>query len=230
MGRCSIILLLFVYRMNLQAADENRHGFQYVSPVPGSAFVSQEINIIIRPGNLIERNSTTDGHLVSVAGTQSGLHPGKLILSGDSRTLIFVPSAGFAEGETVTVSVRSGIRTPMGSAIAPTSFFFTITSTPKELQRPRPPLALEDIAGQSVNQHSHNVVQESTLLDSLPQDFPRINVSALDNPFPGYIFPSNFTPDTTLHNTSYLMILNNIARPIIDRWLHWISNCSPMDS
>jgi hypothetical protein len=48
----------------------------------------------------------------------------------------------------------------------------------------------------------------------VPPDFPEITVSTLHDPAPGYIFMSNFTFDTTIENTPYLMVLDNSGWPV----------------
>jgi len=50
---------------------------------------------------------------------------------------------------------------------------------------------------------------------STPTNFPKINVTTIDNPAPGNLFLSNFTqePDT-IQTTPFLIILNNYGQPL----------------
>lgn len=48
---------------------------------------------------------------------------------------------------------------------------------------------------------------------ALPEDFPRITVTVYSNPAPGYIFLSNFTQDSSVTTTPYLIILDNQGQP-----------------
>src|SRR5437867_12059959 len=74
-------------------------GYQYLSPIPGSRLVSPWNNIVIRHGSAID-GSTIDDRAVSVVGSTSGNHTGRLTLALDMRTMRFAPDRPFALGET----------------------------------------------------------------------------------------------------------------------------------
>ena len=189
--------------------------FQYISPLPGSTFVSRETNIIIRPGDPIDRNSISDGD-IQVMGETSGRHAGDLILSDDTQTLVFAPTSGFTDGEKVTVTLAGGIRFLNKVPVPGIRFSFTITTTPREVQARRVSTIDPGVdAGQFLTWQP----QLGSFLDSLPQDFPPISVSVSDNPFPGYIFLSNIAFDPTVTTTPYLMVLDNGAHPVFYRRL-----------
>jgi hypothetical protein len=73
-----------------------------VSPVPGSRLVSPENNVVLRPGRPILPGELR-AFAISVTGSISGPHSGRLQLSDDWRTLIFEPDQPYAHGEEVTV-------------------------------------------------------------------------------------------------------------------------------
>ena len=175
----------------------------YVSPVPGSTRVSRETNIIFRPDNAIDPSTMADDAVVAW-GTSSGQHAGRLTLSDDGRTLVFLPSIPFSSGECVTVRINSGIRTASGTALAPVTYSFTVTTTPRELQSR--PVIVPDMPGLAAGP---SVQGPSLPVDTLFPDFPEITVSVSDDPAPGYIFLSNLVFDLQVPNVPYLMVLDN---------------------
>ena len=79
---------------------------EYFSPLANAQYVSMGDTIILRYGPELTEEDIK-GLNVSVSGIRSGLHGGKLILAGDSRTVIFKPDLPFSAGEQVMVEVNS---------------------------------------------------------------------------------------------------------------------------
>ena len=211
--RCSPVPLLSVFIAFTAVSTiawSNTAGFQYISPLPGSSLVSRETNIIIRPGGLMAQNSINSPSPLAVNGSLSGRHEGKMILSDDLRTLVFNPSTPFLSGETVTVLLEVGIRHADGTPVSPLSFFFTITTTSRAVA--------SDVSYPSGSLMSINALRLTgssfSVLDSLPMDFPPINLVESDHPTTGGIFLDNIVFDTTIHTTNYLMVLDNTGRPL----------------
>ncbi len=100
----------------------------YVSPLPGSSLVSRETNIILRARATIEQATLPEYSPVAATGTVSGPHSGRFLVSDDRQTMIFVPFVPFAPSEDVTVTLRPGIQTSDGRAIAPLPFRFSTSS------------------------------------------------------------------------------------------------------
>src|SRR5262249_12897920 len=69
--------------------------FAYLSPLPGSQRVSPGNNIAIRPGSPLDGASVSAAQL-TVTGSRSGAHAGRLRLAGDGRTIVFRPDQPFA--------------------------------------------------------------------------------------------------------------------------------------
>ena len=90
-----------------------QNNYVYVSPKPNSILVSNQTNIILRSSSIVDRNSL-NLNLITVEGSESGVHQGKLILSDDKRTIVFNPAHAFTFSEQVTVSIQSGIKTIQG--------------------------------------------------------------------------------------------------------------------
>lgn len=209
--------LVFVLMVFSPPSWSNVDGFMFISPLPGSSQVSRETNIILRPGELLDPVTINGTSAVTVRGSLSGTHGGETVLSDDSRTIVFDPSMPFLTGETVTVSLNRGIRTSDGAKVEPVTFSFTITTTPGGMES-RIPLTAGFVNLMGVNQGSHQVIRPggglSSILDSLPADFPPVSLLETDNPSSGGIFMDNIAFDTTIHTTTYLMILDNSGHPL----------------
>ena len=70
----------------------------YQSPLPGAEFVSAGTTIAVRYGPEVNPGSIQD-NLFSVNGSESGVHPGKVVLAQDAETVIFKPDAPFTPGK-----------------------------------------------------------------------------------------------------------------------------------
>ena len=139
-GKSSIYISLFKKTFSISAVicflisfaaypqtNKNLDKFQFIYPVPNSLMVSPQTNIILRFGEDIE-NQTISSNNISVTGSLSGTHNGNFILSDDNKTLVFNPSSLFEFNETVTVSLKEGIKTISGLIIPECAFNFTIIS------------------------------------------------------------------------------------------------------
>ncbi|MGA7160888.1 MAG: aryl-sulfate sulfotransferase [Bacteroidota bacterium] len=209
-----IVFSLFTSVCFNAQAENNAH-VDYISPIPGSALNMPLASIIIRTQEEIDRSSITSGGLISVTGTTSGVHTGKLVLSDDDKTLVFVPDAPFTEGEEVTVNIFDGLHATNGSAIAPLKFNFTIT--PKVLKAPLPIRPSEGSVPTIPHCYpmSDLVAKDSTL----PASFPDLSITTTGSTAPGYIFLSNFAWTDSVVTTPYLMILDNSGHPIFYKQL-----------
>src|SRR6267142_6102649 len=117
-------LLAALLLVAVPAAHASTPSFEFVSPLPGSALVLPETNIILRPGGIVDAASAFGSPLVSVSGSYSGLHEGQLRLSDDRQTLTFQPYAPFTYGEAVTCRIGPGLVTDTRGLIPPGSFTF----------------------------------------------------------------------------------------------------------
>ncbi len=195
----------------------NAGNFQYISPRPGSSRLSRRTNIILRPGLLIDRSTVHRNTQFIVNGSISGRHAGTLLLSDDSKTLVFNPDQPFTSGESVTVTLNGGIRTVSGSEVEPTEFSFTITTSDPALADRFHDMNEFDPGHRTVTNGTPNTgrsIHTLSVLDSLPPDFPVITLLDSQNPTPGGIFLSSIVFDTSIHITNYLMILNNDGYPL----------------
>ena len=184
-------------------------GVQYVSPLPGSGFNPSGTTIAVRYGTPLEPGDA-GSQSFNVTGTASGAHSGKIVLSDDRLTLIFIPAQPFSAGETVEVSVAAWRSPASGSRYPDTGFSFSVAPDPL------PPIisttgtnvtpANSAPAGPAQGTARHYV--------TVPPDFPTITVTVpASNTAPGVVLASNFglTPDPSGY---YLMMLDNQGEPV----------------
>src|SRR2546422_396146 len=112
LGAATAALLMLSGNAFSQQASNS--AYQYLSPSPGSRFVSPQNNVVFREGRALDPASVTPG-LVAVVGAVSGPHDGSLVVASDGRTLVFRPSIPFTLGETVQVALQTGLRATDGS-------------------------------------------------------------------------------------------------------------------
>src|SRR5205823_539923 len=199
--------------------------FEFVSPVPGSALILPETNIIVRPGGTVDASSIFGGPFV-VSGSLSGVHPGRVRLSDDGSTLTFQPDRPFAYGEEVTCVAGSGLRTDTRGLVPPARFTFTIAGPERQSlgDFPAPP---DDGEGPSAFSSgtvatAGRALQSAARAESLPADFPNIQAFVYGTPSPGRLFVSDLHFGLTgVQIPSYLMILENDGSPYFYRKLPW---------
>lgn len=115
--------VLFLFHLTSYTRSQ---GVEYISPERNAEYVSPKTNIIIRPGQILDRASMHTGDVISVYGSSSGTHDGKMLLSDDEKTVLFLPEKDFMPGEVVTVQLRNGLKTMEENVIDP--FFFHLKS------------------------------------------------------------------------------------------------------
>ena len=206
-----------------------RTPLQYLSPKPGALLVSPETNVIIRPGEPLDRSSVNNSSLITVVGSTSGPHSGTVKLSDDERTIVFNPQDRFTEGETITVTLHDGLRTATGNPVDPLEFTFVVS--PKKVFIDPMYSLLSELEGSHQvqaemkalppSQKTRESVSNASTGDSLPSDFPSRTILVSNDPSPGKIFLSNF--DLTNTSVPYLMILDNTGKPIFYRKMN--GNC-----
>ncbi len=173
---------------------------EYVSPLPGSKYVSQFTKILIRPGNVLNQSSINNS-LINVTSSLSGSHDGKITLSDDSKTLIFSPDNPFLAGEEVTVILNKGLLTKSGTNVGSFTFTFHTTKTSPYVSLEKPAV---------ITSKKIRAIKKSALVPdtTLPSDLPPIVVDQSNNPSPGYLF---------LCPMPYLMIVDNQGTPVFYR-------------
>jgi len=193
--------------------------YQYLSPSPGARLVSRWNNIVIRHGAALDW-STLDSRLLTVAGAQSGVHAGRLTLSDDGRSLMFVPDQPFTLGETVSVRLEQGVKAIGGEVLPAVSFGFSVSGTDPRLQPiPAPEgmlrgtLAAPPIPARATL-HGATGMSASQPCDTLPPGSPVITVLDSSDPNPGNLF---LAPFISSYGGAYLLIADNRGMPMFYR-------------
>lgn len=195
--------------------------FTYISPVPGSAYVSTRTNIILRSPGLIAAGGTIDNSFLSVKGAKSGTHAGSLTVSDDGETLVFIPAVPFAAGETVHVGTNQPLATNTYDEVAPVSFDFTTSATQLtslQLQRILDQCGdglpcISSGSNVTTSGRSYAALKGSTL----PSDFPKMQISGTGPTAPGDIFICDFGWTSSIVAAPYLIILDNSGTPLFYR-------------
>jgi Arylsulfotransferase (ASST)/Secretion system C-terminal sorting domain len=207
---------LFCSRASAEIST-NENSVIYTYPLANSRLVSPATGIGIRYALQIDGASIAGCSFIA-SGSVSGVHPGKLVLAQDGRTLVFTSSIPFQNSETVSVSV-SGVRsTAEGVNAMPYSMSFRIADAGVLVPVTRSmlnELALADREKwKPQTEEIPFVNKDDETIQSLPSDFPGIEVTKSNNPSPGYIYFSNFKlTDNTAGK--YNFVLDNKANPII---------------
>ncbi len=204
----TFLVITFLLNVNLFSQEK----FQYISPVKNSSLVSLSSTIILGAKNKIDF-LTVDASKIIVTGNKSGIHKGKVKLSDDKKTLIFVPAKQFEPNEKVSVNISSGIRTIKGENLGPVSYQFTTTPLSKPIVlNPLSTISDKLQATDLMNKNSGSSIKKvgsNLATGSLPSDFPEVTIDSVDNPAPGKIFMANFLIGPPDSLGRFLMILNN---------------------
>lgn len=197
---CYIIIITLLLTPSFQVSAQNISGFNYINPAPNSRYVSVKTKILIRQGDIINRNSVNDG-LIKAVGTKSGIHYGKLILADDNKTLVFSPEQYFQTDEDVTVNLMSGLLSRNGTEAGSLSFKFHTSKNISSFNHDKP-------VSNGFPINNSNPTSTSGIPDTaLPSYLPNITIQS-NNPSPGYLFISP---------TPYLMIIDNEGTPVFFR-------------
>lgn len=189
----------------------------YLAPRPGAQLVSPQTTIAIREGSELDARRALAAGLFEVVGTTGGRYAGHPRLADDGRTVIFEPARPFAAGETVSVTVRDGLRTRAGDAVAGTTFHFTVDAHPLPMAAPPFDDCMSSVVDSAIDTTSAPARPRGRFADyvTLPADFPAITVTVpASATADGYIFVTNFTGPGLPTAAPYAMILDNQGEPV----------------
>ncbi|HEX9740244.1 MAG TPA: Ig-like domain-containing protein, partial [Ignavibacteriaceae bacterium] len=213
-----LLLILMLIPVYSQEQSINTESFQYLSPLPNSKLNSAETNIIVRFGKAFDNSVINKSSLLTVTGSKSGVHSGKIILTENGRTLIYNPDWKFEKGERVTVELRKNFKTINGDTIPSLFYSFEITNSDinkhltseSYLKKLFPDLDYGEINNST---YVYNIPQQNKFKrDTLPEDFPEIFIDSTNNPSEGFIFFSPFLGAGLV--PSYLIIADNYGTPV----------------
>ena len=216
MKKTGTVLFFFLFSILLlaQSVSETYRniGYNYISPRPGSLLINPTNNIIIRSVYDLDIRKIQN-NFITVKGSKSGNHSGKLILSDDNKTLVFYPTIPFELGETVMVILNKGSFSKNSIELEEYSFSFRI--------KPNSPIkknySVQEILNDIKYQNKYSTLKKNSYLraDSLPNNFPNLKISISNNPADGYFFLSAFNYPSALNN--FLMIISNSGVPVFYR-------------
>ena len=162
-----------------------------------------ETNVIVRPGGLIDAASLDPTLTLTLHGSYSGAHIGRLRLSDDGETLLFQPSVPFLPGEVATCQIAAGIRSLAGDTFTEASFIFTIAEA-------RPAAMLDAIVSMSGNEGLRDSDRDNVLeAASAPGDPPLLRVVTTGATGPGDVFLSDFRFDNPSYPSHLLTVRND---------------------
>ena len=204
------------------AAHAQIPGYQYVSPLPNSRVIRIWNDVIIRKGPVI-RASTVSPNKIEVVGSSSGTHSGLFEVSDDRRTLVFTPETPYFPGETVSVTLQSGIQTLKGSALPTFSYDFFVSPAPTSVQASRRfdsfASELPVLAAGAAPLRSGDHAPAQTSCD-LPSAYPPVTLLDSNEPEGGEVFFAPWTIAGFPFNASGdLLIVDNRGNPIFWRRL-----------
>ena len=209
-----IIVISLLFNTFPFSKDKYNSQLLYLSPVPGSKYITKETNIIIRYKDNLNFGTVSERNFL-ITGSKSGEHSFHLIRTDERNTIILKPDIAFAAGEKVKVDILKGINSINGLNFKPFDFTFTITYfTPGKPNKNFIPLS-DEFLNTNLSISNPNGVPSVVQNESLPPDFPEITVLTRDNPNQGYIFLCNFLKFSPGSNTPYLMVLDNKGRPLL---------------
>jgi len=207
-----LIILSIILNTILYPKFKNNSELLYLSPLPGSKYVTGETNIIIRYKDNLNYKTISE-HRFKITGTESGNHSFKIIQTDERNTIILKPDVYFIQGETVIVKILKGISSTNSRPISPYTFTFSISK--HEVKMNHKSFRYEGPTNTN-NKFLFNTSDISPVFksDSLPADLPPITVLSKYNNAPGYIFISNFKFGPG-QNTPYLLVLDNNGNPVL---------------
>lgn len=152
---------------------------------------------------------------LSVTGSASGLHEGRLALADDGKTVVFNPGTPFSPGETVTVRMTRGPLTRDAAELPALAFSFTVSRAAPGQYRyvdPDEPVSRPAADSAPLQAVTSSPVPNQTQSD-LPAGYPTLTLRVSNNPDPGCIF---MTPRTN-SLIAPLLIVDNLGMPIFYR-------------
>lgn len=209
------IFLLFIasllFNDSPYSKDKYNSQILYLSPLPGSKYITKETNIIIRYKKDLNFETVSKQNFALI-GSQSRNHSFQIIPTDKKNIIILKPDIHFTAGEDVTVHILGRFKFTNSKSASSYSFKFTISECKVDVNWMKR-ILYEKEFGNVYNSYNYNNSKISSVFtsDSLPSDFPQITVLVNNSSSPGNIFLSSFGFG---QNTPYLMVLDNTGFPV----------------
>ena len=195
---------------SIKSANSINTNLIYLSPVAGSSLNSPSANIILRFNSVLDKQFLLTPDILTVTGSESNVHSGKINLAGDGKTVLFQPAVPFNNGESVKVQLNSGLKTLSGNSIGEINFNFSISANMNKVKfNPEALIGQMSYKTAKTNQPAiqsssrpQSVTKNSLLIAS---NYPQYTIQS-SNPTSGYLFLSNVNYNTNIQNQPFLMI------------------------
>jgi len=213
--RTIFLLLITLLLFNTIPFSKDKYNSQilYLSPLPGSKYVTKETNIIIRYKKDLNFETVSKQNF-TVTGSQSGNCSYHIIRTDEKNTIILKPDFPFSAGETVRVNIFGGFKLVNSKSASPYLFKFTVSECNADVNRVKRILYEKEFGSDYINNQTHRSnISPVFKSDSLPPGFPQITVLVNNSSTPGNIFLSNFGFGPAQFSP-YLMVLDNSGYPI----------------
>lgn len=188
---------------------KNSNITEYSDPLPGAEYINPENCIIIRFNNQIQKESVYNNNSITITGNIAGEYKYTVCENSELGVFILKPWKNFSQGEKITVRFNKELKKNNGFPVKPEEFTFHIKNYDAPYQKLRG----------LVNEVDESVLRKLYTGQKLPLDIPEISVNVLNDPAPGYIFFSNIVFNTVIQNTTYLLVVNNQAAPVLTKQL-----------
>ena len=200
--------------LNVASAQDNTNPFEYFHPAANSRYVSQNNNIVIRQGSLLQRDQDLN-NIVLISGTISGEHTYSAHIADDQKTLIINPTSAFSPGEQISVELLPGLIGADGKVMEGLSWNFSVSPKTSPLLTDSDWRKIYGMPARARNPESGTprFIADEDRDITLPSNFPPITTLISSDPDSGYIFLSNFYGTYA----QYIMILDNSGEPIYYR-------------
>jgi len=206
----SLLHLILLDAKQLQAEQ-----IKYISPVPESKYNNTETNIILKFDEPILNPDRLNSDLLVIKGSKSGIHKGRIVITGNQKTLLFYPFEPFQYNETVTVELKNTGN--IFSRITPDLKYSFHTSARQVLKRNINNSIIENIIKESKSYPSAKSEKPyENRITTLPGDYPNIIVEE-NNSAPGVVSLAPFMLIQGNIVPSYMLILDKSGYPMFYR-------------
>ena len=212
-----LIIMIFLPAWHIESVQSQSDSVEHLIPAPGSKYNPPGTAIAVRYGPQLDSGSINN-KLFSVSGSSSGTHSGKVVLTGDQKTVIFQSDRSFKRGEVVQVDIHPGAVSVSGETFSYVSYSFSISYT--NPASPQAVSAINDLMldelAPAANEEVEMQAAENKYVTA-PPDFPNIMVTTpAGDVGEGYIFASVFTGGTSVPPVRpfYMLMLDNQGEPV----------------
>lgn len=176
----------------------------YLYPQPDSKYNKTSTSILMKFDKNVPQIFTYKNS-VSITGSKSGVHDFTVKISSDNKSVTFIPNEKFSTNEKVQVTIKERNKA--------SGFNFSFETEKQEIKLDIMEILKKENPMSGKSENVVPFVNSRSIIDTLPIDFPEIQITTSNNPSPGYIFFSNFSFGPS-NAASYLIIMDNTGAPV----------------